>query len=116
MSRPSKLDDIRQRVIFPNVLCNSSVYLGFATLGANMAEHAGVDMNLQQAPAAIGFTCQDGLSRCFLRRRRDQVVSATAFSHRTDRSFISAMSSLVGLSPKCVQLVLPLVSLVYSIV
>ena len=34
-----------------------------------------------------------------------RVVSATALSHRTYPSFISAMSSMLGLSPKCVQLV-----------
>ena len=34
------------------------------------------------------------------------VVSVTALSHRTDRPSISAMSSLLGLSPKCVQLVI----------
>ena len=32
------------------------------------------------------------------------VVSATALIHRTARPSISAMSSLLGISPKCVQL------------
>ena len=32
-------------------------------------------------------------------------MSAMALSHHTDLSFISAMLSLVGLSPKCVQLI-----------
>ena len=34
------------------------------------------------------------------------IVSAMALSHRTYPSFISAMSSRLGLSPKCVQLVM----------
>ena len=34
------------------------------------------------------------------------IVSAMALSHRTYPSFISAMSSMLGLSPKCVQLVM----------
>ena len=34
------------------------------------------------------------------------VLSAMALSHRTYPSFISAMSSTLGLSPKCVQLVM----------
>ena len=33
-------------------------------------------------------------------------MSATVPSHHTDRSLILAMSSLLGLSPKCVQLVI----------
>ena len=33
------------------------------------------------------------------------IVSATALSHRTAPPSISAMSSLLGVSPKCVQLV-----------
>ena len=34
------------------------------------------------------------------------IVSATALIHRTARPSISAMSSLLGISPKCVQLVM----------
>ena len=34
------------------------------------------------------------------------IVSAMALSHRTYPSFISAISSRLGLSPKCVQLVM----------
>ena len=34
------------------------------------------------------------------------VVSATTLSHHTYQSFISAMSATLGLSPKCVQLVM----------
>ena len=34
------------------------------------------------------------------------IVSATALIHRTARHSISAMSSLLGISPKCVQLVM----------
>ena len=47
------------------------------------------------------FTCLfDGLISSH------HIVSATALIHRTARPSISAMSSLLGISPKCVQLVM----------
>ena len=40
------------------------------------------------------------------RNSHHHIVSAMALSHRTYPSFISAISSRLGLSPKCVQLVM----------
>ena len=40
------------------------------------------------------------------KKNHHHIVSATALIHRTARPSISAMSSLLGNSPKCVQLVM----------
>ena len=40
------------------------------------------------------------------KRDHHHIVSATALIHRTARPSISAMSSLLGISPKCVQLII----------
>ena len=42
----------------------------------------------------------------YFKKVNHHIVSAMALSHRTYPSFISAMSSRHGLSPKCVQLVM----------
>ena len=61
----------------------------------------------------------DGIAPTILKETVEQVshhiVSAMALSHRTYPSFISAMSSRLGLSPKCVQLVLMMMQISMSL-
>ena len=49
---------------------------------------------------------QGGILSPYLFNHHHHIVSAMALSHRTYPSFISAISSRLGLSPKCVQLVM----------
>ena len=80
---------------------------GLETVALTKRQEAEMEVaELNMLRFSLGVTRMDKI-----RNHHHHIVSATALIHRTARPSISAMSSLLGISPKCVQLVMIMVKI-----